>query len=1409
MSAKAMIFILLLIHARLGFSDNKQLANDPFTTIMEQQRKFSIDPPYLMGGLVCPLTGQFVLNQTDLIAIGAQNIDLNRVYMPFYLSGAIQCMKQENYRQKNLFDQLQKKYKGWLLFPHLTLEMNVELNMVKLFEPDGTMLEFRLSGGDNSSLISSSSPCTNLAGERVSGQNDLRNTRIVYEAAKNQIIVYAAEGSIRIYNRSALVAKNFHLYSLHKEILSNGKILRYHVNKDGQLICVESLDPQERHIYSSLHISGKPSDGTCCVTSGSGLTVNYHYQRRPINWKIKTDNEKNRKNKHVITEEVKALSPPILTSVSSPFYRAERIEYSNDFLLSTASQKKYEFFVEHAVFGSENSDFRIQKLLFPVGLNDELVPVYEFSYDPPIVGKKGGSTIVKDVDGTSIIYHFCKDLLLASIQYFDQTNCLRKEKRFSWDEKKWLKSIEVHDGGHKLLYKKSYDYDRFGNPILETLEGDLTGSGALETFSIRRSFSDDGRNLLLNEESEDGKEIIFSYLPNTNLVTSKLLKERSRIILREFLVYDDCNNLIQTISDNGSSADQNDLTCVTQRKVKTYILRQSTPFLHMPEWIEESYMEEGVKRLLNKTHLIYDQHGNVKVEEVYDAKGNYLYSIEKTFSESGAVLTETNWRGQRATYTYDQKGFLESSTNFSNRVQRTFRYDANHRLKELTEIAENGEVHTFSADYDFHDRIIQKKNPFDNLVYYHYDPLVSQVARTEFPSIANLDGTSCPVFDFSVYDAFGRKLAQSDLNGHVTSYCYNAYGLPTKIMHPNGGIESFKYDKSGKLISYTDSDQLTVLFKNDVLGRVLSKTYISSNNEVLAEEAFTYNGYNLLTETDREGNINTKVYDGAGRKIRTDYCGRIMDFGYDSRGFVSWICKHNGKNTLFIDIKRDLDGTVLEERRTDISGHLLYQINYSYDDDGNQETVTRIINEQKFVDTYKFDPFGRLEQQQDAQGKITKVTYNMNYTNQLGQKVLQKAIHDPCQGTVVETMDALNRTVQTERSNFNGKTVFRKQFAYDPQGNLLHWQEDVYEDGHFRNPYIVKCCYTENHQIKSLTQINAGQEKTTSYSYFPSLKTATKSLSDGVTLAYSYNPLGLISCLESSDNKIKYSFTYDRLGNLLTAIDANSGMKIVREFDPFGNVLREIFPNSLEINRSYDAFNRLTSIKIAKQGEVRYIYDPLFLKQVRRVSDQGETLYFHSYNQLHAGGDSRLQYPIDIEQDVPPFDREFHQKTHYTASYFGKDFICDSLGDLDILTMKGAEQRYPNDPYFYLSSRRLPKQLLVCQSDAALYKTRNSKNHFPLGRFKEIPSLESQDDQLVKDLDYPESNLSERGVGVTYDPLNRLVEIHSEKQKIIFNYDPLGRLVSKEVYHPIWYGWIESDYEYYLWDLDKIAAHPQ
>ena len=47
----------------------------------EQIAALTGESQYLIGGVISPLSGQPVLNQTDLIVRGAQEIVLNRIYM--------------------------------------------------------------------------------------------------------------------------------------------------------------------------------------------------------------------------------------------------------------------------------------------------------------------------------------------------------------------------------------------------------------------------------------------------------------------------------------------------------------------------------------------------------------------------------------------------------------------------------------------------------------------------------------------------------------------------------------------------------------------------------------------------------------------------------------------------------------------------------------------------------------------------------------------------------------------------------------------------------------------------------------------------------------------------------------------------------------------------------------------------------------------------------------------------------------------------------------------------------------------------------------------------------------------------------------------------------------------------------
>ncbi|MFI5344728.1 MAG: hypothetical protein ACHQUC_10990, partial [Chlamydiales bacterium] len=396
-----------------------------------------------------------------------------------------------------------------------------------------------------------------------------------------------------------------------------------------RLVHIESMDPSEQHVYASLNISGTPREGRCHFVSSNGVTVDCNYEIRRLNAKLNdTINGVHRK------EEFNYLCPPILTSVKSPFYRDETTNYSDRFLLESHSGKNKTFISRYSGFGKDFQS-RVKTLSFPVGQDDSFVPIYEIDYKPPIEGKKPGLTQVKDCDGNLITYHFSKNLLITSIQYFGKDNGLKKEHLFNWNDKNRLTSVEIRDGEKNLHYKKSFELDSFGNPIKEILTGNFSGNGVQESCTIQREFSQDGYHLLLKEEQENGKGVYYSYLPETNLPVTKLTQEHGRIILREFSFYDEFRNLIRTITDDGNKIDPNDLSGITERRITDYALRQNAPFLHMPEWIEEKYWDNGVEKLLKRKHLIYDSQGNVAVEEIYDANNQLAYTLYKEYNERG------------------------------------------------------------------------------------------------------------------------------------------------------------------------------------------------------------------------------------------------------------------------------------------------------------------------------------------------------------------------------------------------------------------------------------------------------------------------------------------------------------------------------------------------------------------------------------------------------------------------------------------------------------------------------------------------------------------------------------------------------------------------------------------------------
>ena len=665
--------------------------DEPTVFMPDQRAALTSDVHQLIAGLISPLSGNPSLRQTDFTVVGAQKITLDRIYiapyMPytFHKHGDADCYYRRDY--------LNRHYEGWKLFPHVRLWLDPSKNEIHLITPNGARYDFSLSNSKTTLLHPYA--VSNVGEDEIpSGQFDPRNTHISYE--NGCVTVFSSNASTRYY-----CYRRGSLFLLDKEVLPNGKVLKYHYTEAGNLSLIESLDPQERYVYASINIEGSRRK----ATSSTGLETSYRFERKPYHGKFREGKLK---------MEYSGATPRLLVATSSPEYREEIAEYSDpDCLLRSFSGKKTTFKLNYTSFGKgDRRHFRVDQIQLPVGEDDTFIPLYQLTYQPAVAGEKEGETTVKNSDGTSIVYHFSKNLLTTSIQYFAQKGHLKKEKFFSWNDNNRLATVELRDDKKNLFHRKTYEYDSFGNPILETITGDLQGRGQEDSYCIKRAFSQDGRHLLLREETEEGKVITFDYLPNTNLITLKLLKEGDRILTRECFQYDDCHNLIQKGIDDNSS----------QKRWIDYRLRQEEPFLHMPEWVEEKCLDEGEERLLKCTHLIYDPHGNVGEEKVYDASGAYAYSIFREYNERGDLLSETNPMGQRETFAYDGKGRRLEATHFSQKLKKEMSYDTKGRLRDYRAIGEDGTLHTATYEYDINDNLTQKTDTYNNVFSYSYDP---------------------------------------------------------------------------------------------------------------------------------------------------------------------------------------------------------------------------------------------------------------------------------------------------------------------------------------------------------------------------------------------------------------------------------------------------------------------------------------------------------------------------------------------------------------------------------------------------------------------------------------------------------------------------------------------------------------
>ncbi len=297
---------------------------------------------------------------------------------------------------------------------------------------------------------------------------------------------------------------------------------------------------------------------------------------------------------------------------------------------------------------------------------------------------------------------------------------------------------------------------------------------------------------------------------------------------------------------------------------------------------------------------------------------------------------------------------------------------------------------------------------------------------------------------------------------------------------------------------------------------------------MLKLHTYTYEGSLLASEQD--GDLVTNYsYDHAGRVIRKEVGTGITEYYYDPLGRqIETRVFFGDFPGDYISYKKEYDllNRVLIEQEADSSGQVHSQINYTYDERGNETSITKYTHAGAAVTRKEYDPRGNLCSLTDPLGNTTHYIHHFNYQFE-GYTV-------PC----VEKVDPAGvKTVSI--SDHHGNLISEQ--IYSPFGELISYEERFYDiSGNLtRKEYIlpqetIRTDYEYDLQSRLIRQTNGSgtpEELTTRFVYNSNGELCETCYSDGTSKFHSYDGIGRLSREWSSDQSIIYTYTYDKQNN--------------------------------------------------------------------------------------------------------------------------------------------------------------------------------------------------------------------------------------------------------------------------------------
>lgn len=1006
---------------------------------------------------------------------------------------------------------------------------------------------------------------------------------------------------------------------------------------------------------------------------------------------------------------------------------------------------------------------KVSKIEGPVNNDNIRTTLAYFSYFP-------GLTKVTDSENvTTCFYH--ENGHLNKIEYLNEQDEVDETTLFLWDNGNMVAKVRL-DRNRSALFSKTFQYDSAGNVTQETFWGDLSGQGpppfqmnkdgSLQNCpSYTKKFSyDTERNLLITEEEDSGLSYEYGYVNNTNLLKHKLTLYDGKIFLREFFFYDADNLLYRQFNDDGTRSEESDLTGVTERKIQSYTLNPSTGLV---DQVLQLYLdiESQTERLIQRTEKKYSSDKKVIEEAIYDSSNQYRYTVYIDYDRSGRITKTTSPLGQPNTYLYDPFGSLISAKE-AGYLKKEWVYDPMGRSIEECEIDTEGMRRSTHLSYDAKGRLISKTDPQWNTTYQTYDSK-GRCTQSILPSVEDEQGLSyCPTITYG-YDGYGNLSRTTTPSGASTWTDYTALRKPILITHPDGGQTQHIYASNETRLKTTHPDGTHEDFVYDHLKRMIKKTVVGCDGQILEEESWDYNTLHLVSYTDPAGLTTYYNYDGMGRLIMEKAEESCIYYTYDSLGFLE---KKINNDTTYITI-HDVEGRLIKHWVEDQNGRQEELMESFYDAENRKIQSHRYTSQGIAQDTFSYDPQGRLCSHTDPLGNTCQFIFTETQ-NRNGQTVLQKKTIDPLGLIQIETFDAQKRPVEKVHMDPLETPTGGVSIFYDRDGNKAKQLSRVIRGGAFHEDHVIDWEYDSCSRM--ICEIESGC-KTTSLEYDTKGRMIKKTLPSGIEFVYEYDGLDRLLYQKSNDGSVEYLYQYGKERHPRYIYDRKQGISLERGYDLFGRIISEKSSDQMSYFWRYDRGGRCICFTLPDSSSILYHYSGLHMDLLERRTQSGLILQ-HRYTEFDPTGHVVEAICIDgtvLNKEYDLLERLVAEKSPYYSAHFTygpSGLVTDAFHSLT---------KHTHYEYDSLSQLRQEGQIVYD------FDSLGNPSQGKMGPCNEL--LEYQGRELSYD---PHGRLLQKVDGdktlqYEYDALGRLIQITDQNNQITrLYYDPLSRLVGKK-----------------------------